>query len=70
MGTGSGLTTRVKTKRRLSVVKGYLRNANLVLCEIHQLYKLPSPVIGEACKRCVEVISIVETMVSDIRDQL
>lgn len=70
MGKDNGLSTRVKTKRRLSVVADHLRAANLGLGEIRLIYKTAHPVIGEACQVCVQTISMIETMVFDIRDQL
>ena len=63
-------STRVATKKKFAQVSSQLRNASLGLGEINKIYEHPHPQIGEACKKCIEIISMIENMVWEIRGQI
>lgn len=66
---GVGIT-RVKTRRKLTQISEDLRRANLQLGEINKVYEKPHPKIGEACQKCIEIISMVENIVWEIRSSI
>lgn len=63
-------STRVSAKKKFAQASGHLRSASLIMGEINKVYEMPLPQIGEACKKCIEIISMVENMVWEIRSQI
>lgn len=63
-------STRVSAKKKFAQASSHLRSASLILGEINKVYEMPHPIIGEACKKSIEIISMIENMVWEIRSQI
>lgn len=70
MPTNQKYSTRVHSKRQLTRACDHVRNASLVLCELTPRYKDASPQVSEACSTLIEVLSMCENMITDIRDNI
>ena len=70
MVTHDRWSTRISARKKFQRVSVHLRDASLGLGEINKVYEYPHPKIGEACQKCIEIISMVENMVWEIRSQI
>ena len=61
---------RIHSRRQLGRANEHVRAASLVLCEMTPRYKEALPVVSEACSTLIEMLSIAENMISDIRDNI
>lgn len=63
-------STRVSAKKQFARASSHLRDAGLIMGEINKVYEYPHPKIGEACKKCIDIIAMIENMIWDIRSQI
>jgi len=70
MPTNQKYSQRVHSRRQLTRASDNIRAASLVLCEMTPRYKEALPVVSEACSTLVEMLSIAENMIRDIRDNI
>jgi len=70
MGTNQRYSQRIYTKRQFTKVSDDLRHANLILCEIADRYKVALPVISTGCRVMVDNLSMLESMVRDLRENI
>jgi len=70
MPTNQKYSTRVHSKRQLTRASDNLRAASLVLCEMASRYEEALPVVAAGCRELVEMISMCENMVRDIRENI
>lgn len=70
MPTNQKYSTRVHSKRQLTRASDNVRAASLVLCEMIPRYKDALPKVAEACSTLIEMLSMAENMIRDIRDNI
>jgi len=70
MPTNQKYSTRVHSRRQLGRASDHIQAASLVLCEMIPRYKEASPTVSEACSTLIEMLSIAENMIRDIRDNI
>jgi len=70
MPTNQKYSTRVHSRRQLTRASDNVRAASLVLCEMTPRYKEALPVVAEACSTIIEMLSMCEEMIRDIRDNI
>jgi len=70
MPTNQKYSTRVHSRRQLTRVSDNLRSSSLVLCELAPLYEAALPQVAAGCRQIVQMISMCENMVRDIRENI
>jgi len=70
MPTNQKYSMRVHSRRQLTRASDNVRAASLVLCEMTPRYKEALPQVSEACSTLIEMLSIAENMIRDIRDNI
>ena len=70
MPTNQKYSMRVHSRRQLTRASDNIRAASLVLCEISPRYKEALPQVSAACTQLVDMLSISENMIRDIRDNI
>jgi len=70
MTTNQRYSTRVHSKRQLTRASDNIRAASLILCEMTPRYKDVLPKVAEACSTLIEMLSMSEEMIRDIRDNI
>ena len=70
MGANQKYSGRIHTKRQLGRAVEHIQATALVLAEIQQRYIDASPVVSEACRHMIGMMSLTENMLEDIKDSL
>jgi len=70
MPTNQKYSTRVHSRRQLTRASDNVRAASLVLCEMTPRYKEALPMVSEACSTLIEMLSMAEEMIRDIRENI
>jgi len=70
MGANQKYSTRVHTRRQLSRANEHIQAAAKVLCEIRPKYEEALPRVSLACEQMIDMLNMVESMITDIRDNI
>lgn len=70
MPTNQKYSTRVHSRRQLGRASDNVRAASLVLCEMKQRYLEALPIVAQGCGQLVEMLSMAENMIRDLRDNI
>lgn len=70
MPTNQKYSTRVHSRRQLTRASDNVRAASLVLCEMKQRYLEALPLVSEGCSQLIEMLSMAENMIRDIRENI
>jgi len=63
-------STRVHSRRQLGRATEHIQATSKVLSEIGSRYQDALPRVSMACEQMVEMISMIETMIDDIRGNI
>lgn len=63
-------STRVHTRRQLGRAADHIQSAGKVLFEIKPKYETALPRVSLACEQMIAMLSMVENMITDIRDNI
>jgi len=70
MPTNQKYSTRVHSRRQLTRASDNVRAASLVLCEMIPRYAEALPQVSEACRQLIDMLSMAENMIRDIRENI
>jgi len=63
-------STRVHSKRQLGRANEHIGAASKVLCEIKPRYEDALPRVSLACEQMIDMLAMVESMITDIRENI
>ena len=63
-------STRVHSRRQLTRASDHVKAASLVLCEMKQRYSEALPIVAEGSLHLVEMLTMCEDMINDLRDNI
>lgn len=63
-------STRVHSRRQLDRAGEHLQAASKVLLEIQPRYELALPRVSAACVEMIQMLTMIENMVEDIRNNI
>lgn len=63
-------STRLHSKRQLGRAAEHIQSTSKVLCEIKPRYEQALPRVSVACEQMIDMLSMVENMINDIRDNI
>lgn len=63
-------STRVHARRQLGRASEHIQATSKVLCEIKPKYEQALPRVSSACEQMIDMLSMVENMIEDIRDNI
>lgn len=70
MPTNQKYSNRIHSKRQLGRANEHIQAASKVLCEIAPRYAEAAPRVSLACEPMLDMLAMVESMITDIRDNL
>jgi len=70
MPTNQKYSTRIHSRRQLTRASDSVKAASLVLCEMIPRYNEALPQVSEACRQLIDMLSMAENMIRDIRENI
>jgi hypothetical protein len=63
-------STRIHSKRQLTRASEHIQATSKVLYEIKPRYEQALPRVSSACEQMIDMLSMVESMIDDIRENI
>jgi len=70
MGANQKYSGRIHSKRQLGRAVEHVQATAIVLSEIQERYMEASPTVSEGCRHMLAIMSIIENMIGDLKDNL